>query len=260
MMADNIPFRTSLRGFNKEDVMKYISQLQASLVESSGNREQTDRDIAGRDQEIIALKAENDRLNNHVQELERQLSEQKRMGEESLQRAELEKAELEKAFHQKLEERTNQMSDSEEKLRVIQSQIGALMIDAQVYADKIVEQAENRVSSLTKEYKDTARSVSDDITRFTADLSDTTEALNQSLGSLKERLTAISDKLELATPNLFEDGHGFPKFAEAYAQKHVVCSENESDSDDGTTQFEINLDNLEISAVHSHKKSPESNV
>lgn len=259
-MAENIPFRTSLRGFNKEDVMKYIVHLQASLAESSGNREQTDRDIAGRDQEIIALKAENDRLNNRLQELEGQLAEQKRERDESLLRAEQEKANLEKALNQKLEERTNQMSDSEEKLRAIQSQIGALMIDAQVYADKIVEQAENRVSSLTNEYKETARSVSDDITRFTADLSDTTEALNQSLGSLKDRLTSISDKLELATPNLFEDGKGFPKFADAYAQKHTACSGNDGEANNGTTHFEINLDNLEISAVHSHKKNSKSNV
>lgn len=259
-MADNIPFRTSLMGFNKEDVLKYIAHLQASLAENSGDREQTDRDIAGRDQEIIALKAENEQLNNRVRELERQLTDQERDSSAARQRAAQEKADLEKELNQKIEERTNQMSDSEEKLKTIQAQIGALMIDAQVYADKIVEQAENRVASLTNEYKETARSVSDDITRFTADLSDTTDALNQSLGSLKERLTSISDKLELATPNLFEDGKGFPKFAETYAQKHSVCPQSGEDANDGTTQFEINLDNLEISAVHNHKKNAETNT
>lgn len=254
-MGDNIPFRTSLMGFNKEDVMKYIAHLQASLAENSGSRAQTDRDIAGRDQEIIALKAENDQLNNRMHELERQLEEQKRSSSEAIQRAEQEKAELEKSFNQKIEERTEQMSGSEEKLKAIQSQVGALMLDAQVYADQIVEQAEKRVAALTNEYKETARSVSDDITRFTADLSDTTDALNRSLGSLKERLTSISDKLELATPNLFEEGKAFPKFAEAYAKSHRTNFAVETGADDGTTQFEINLDNLEISAVHNHKKN-----
>lgn len=254
-MEDNVPFRTSLMGFNKEDVMKYISHLQASLAESSGSRAQTDRDIAGRDQEIIALKAENDRLSSRIKELERQLEEQRRNSGEAVQRVEQEKAELEKTLNRQLEERTEQMSGNEEKLKAIQSQVGALMIDAQVYADQIVEQAENRVAALTNEYKETARSVSDDITRFTADLSDTTDALNRSLGSLRERLTSISDKLELATPNLFEDGKAFPKFAEAYAKNHQKTSAGNTKEDDGATQFEINLDNLEISAVHNHKKS-----
>lgn len=259
-MEDNIPFRTSLMGFNKEDVLKYITRLQASLAENTGSSAQTDQDIADRDQEIIALKAENDQLNNRVRELEQALADQERAGQEDIQKVEREKVELEDTYKRKLAERAEQMSANEEKLNAIQAQIGSLMIDAQVYADKIVEQAEWRVQSLTNEYKETARSVSDDIVRFTADLSDTTVALNNSLESLRGRLTAISDKLELATPNLFEDGKHFPKFAETYAERHAQECSEKNDADDGTTRFEINLDNLEISAVHNHKKEPEFTI
>ena len=252
-MEENIPFRTSLMGFNKEDVMKYIARLQASLAERSGSHEQTERDIAGRDQEIIALKAENDRLAGQLREAELRLAERERECAEAVQKAEQDRSAMEREFSKKLEERVGQMNDSEEKLKSIQAQIGSLMLDAQLYADKIVEQAEGRVASLTNEYKETARSVSDDITRFTADLSDTTEALNRSLGSLKERLTSISDKLELATPSLFDGDNAFPKFTEEYARWHPHTVQR-PEAAEGTTQFEINLDNLEISAVHNRKK------
>ncbi len=252
-MEENIPFRTSLMGFHKEDVMKYIAQLQASLAEHSGNRDQTERDIAGRDQEIISLKAENDRLTAQLRETERRLAEKERECADAIERAEQERSDLEQEFGRKLEERVGRANESEEKLKSIQAQIGSLMLDAQLYADKIVEQAEGRVASLTTEYKETARSVSEDITRFTADLSDTTEALNRSLGSLKERLTSISDKLELATPSLFEGENAFPKFTAEYARRHPHTVQS-PESAEGTTQFEINLDNLEISAVHNRKK------
>ena len=243
-MEENIPFRTSLMGFNKEDVMKYIARLQASLAERSGSHEQTERDIAGRDQEIIALKAENDRLAGQLREAELRLAERERECAEAVQKAEQDRSAMEREFSKKLEERVGQMNDSEEKLKSIQAQIGSLMLDAQLYADKIVEQAEGRVASLTNEYKETARSVSDDITRFTADLSDTTEALNRSLGSLKERL---------ATPSLFDGDNAFPKFTEEYARRHPHTVQR-PEAAEGTTQFEINLDNLEISAVHNRKK------
>ena len=243
-MEENIPFRTSLMGFNKEDVMKYIARLQASLAERSGSHEQTERDIAGRDQEIIALKAENDRLAGQLREAELRLAERERECAEAVQKAEQDRSAMEREFSKKLEERVGQMNDSEEKLKSIQAQIGSLMLDAQLYADKIVEQAEGRVASLTNEYKETARSVSDDITRFTADLSDTTEALNRSLGSLKERLT---------TPSLFDGDNAFPKFTEEYARRHPHTVQR-PEAAEGTTQFEINLDNLEISAVHNRKK------
>lgn len=253
-MGDHIPFRTSLFGFHREDVIQYIERLQAAMAENSGSREQTDRDIAGRDQEIIALKAENDRLSSRLAQAEQDLARRETECGEITRRAEAERAQLEQTYRRQLEERADRASDSEEKLKSIQAQVGALMLDAQVYADQIVAHAEERVTSLTNEYKETARSVSDDITTFTAELSDTTEALNRSLGTLKERLTSISDKLELATPSLFDGDHPFPKFTEEYARRHHAVPADAAAGAEGTTQFEINLDNLEISAVHSHKK------
>lgn len=296
-MAESIPFRSSMFGFHKKDVMLYIEKLQKVAFEKNRDAEDIDKEIAARDTKVIELNAEVDSCNTTIQQLRAQLEEksgeiaalkqsleEQQAANETLKNAEPKIVEkiVEKVVEKpnkvteeaaartkELEARIVQMEENDAKLKSIQAQIGSLMLDAQMYADKIVGQAETRVSDLTDEYQNTAKSVSGDIIKFTAEISDTAADITQSLDALTQRLLAVSNRLDLATPGLLDDVESFPQFRAERAQNTKengdrfqldVFDERDqqpappAEQDAHTTHFEINLDNLEISSVQSEKK------
>lgn len=162
-MSADIYFRTSLSGYNKNDVIKFIEKLNAEQIERVN--ELNDR-IRSAQTEIRRLNSELDEAHKKCAELEEQLS-----GERSRNTANDEKA-------QKYDEMQGTYADimleaehnAKEKVRIAQEQAEKIIADANGIKKQIISENKEIIASAKTEF--TAL-----VDKLTSSLDDTLEKL-----------------------------------------------------------------------------------
>ena len=133
-------------GFNKADVLSYIETLQAEVLASKQKLDQ---------QEPIVPQ-----LRKQVQELEEELATQ-RVQNRELNRVNEDYVRRILTLSQEkddLETRLKNLEADCEKLKDVEGQVGALILDALLYSEKIIQHAKDASRTVTVDAKATIRS------------------------------------------------------------------------------------------------------
>ena len=191
-MSQETQFRNALfGGFHKEDVLNYIRSLQTEVGQLRERLEEKD--------------AEAPALREQLALLEEEVSVQQVRNREFVQinddyaRRILSVSQERDDFETKLK---NLEADCE-KLKDVEGQVGALILDALLYSEKIIGSAKAVSSTVAQNAKESIRSsalgvdeIGGDINRFSAEFSDTLASLSAKINSLSADLTNVAEQLD----------------------------------------------------------------
>jgi len=179
-------------GFNKADVLSYIETLQTEALTSRQKVDQQDTLVP--------------QLRRQVQELEEELAAQRvqnrefnRVNEDYVRRI--------LALSQEKDDLETRMKNLEadcEKLKDVEGQVGALILDALLYSEKIIQHAKDASRAVAVDAKATIRSsaqevdsLGGDIGKMSLEFSDTLSALASKINALSGDLSNVADQLDM---------------------------------------------------------------
>lgn len=191
MSGDTLFRNATIGGFNKEDVMHYIELLKKSAVENEANLERAMK-------QLNELQRRTDVAENKL-ERETQKNEQLKKENDKL----TERAETAEAKNAALTKRLSSFENSKSKLAAIEVQLGSLMVDAHMYADKIVETAKQEAKRISEETKQLVVQAKGEISDISADFVATSDEygrllniINTKISDLPIQFDAISDSVK----------------------------------------------------------------
>ena len=219
-------------GFNKQDVMQYIEQLQNELAELKEQFASLQSDFAASQQELERIPA-----------LEQQAEE----------KAQLEKErELLTERIRVLEEDNKKATDEYEKVKQAEAQLGAAFVDARRYSDRIVAAAKERAEDVSKQASDDIslkaeqiRSVAAEADRITVEMRRRMEALSKSIADLSGKMSAVAVTLvKTEAPADFKPRVDFELLSEMGIEDTGDIASVETDEETGMTfiSYEPNTD------------------
>lgn len=185
-------FRSAtIGGFNKEDVMHYIELLKTSAVENETNLELAMKQLNEMHRRADVAEAKLER--------ETQKNEQLKADNEKLTK----RAEAAEEKNAALAKRLSSFENSKSKLAAIEVQLGALMVDAHMYADKIVETAKQEAKRISEETKQIVAQAKSEISDISADFvaasdeySRVLNVINTKISDLPIQFDAVSDSVK----------------------------------------------------------------
>ncbi len=192
-MSGDVFFKTmAFGGFNKEDVLAYIVEQQKQMVEMQKQLDDNEKQLA------IAL--------DSVESYKEKLADQQNRSDEY---SALNEKYAKKIFE--LEDEVNQLNEKLGSIEVgcnrakdVEGQIGALVVDALLYSDKIIQSAKASVKGISSDTKRTIEEaasgvdeIGEDITQISDDFSEIVASLVSKINSLSTNLSSVADKLEI---------------------------------------------------------------
>ena len=238
-MSGDVFFKTmTFGGFNKDDVLEYIRGQQEQLAGSQK-----------------ALKENEDKLlqeKKRAADLEAQLLQQQAKAEEYFSLSE-EYAKKIFALEDEVNELNSKISSIEvgcERAKDVEGQIGALVLDALLYSDKIIQSARaaaKGVSSQTKQTIEEAANgvgeIGDDITQISDNFGVVVASLVSKINSLSSNLTSVADKLDAEEERIDKEQFTFGENGEVHLP---TLTENDfgMSEDDGVEISDDEIKNL----------------
>ncbi len=238
-MSGDVFFKTmTFGGFNKDDVLEYIRGQQEQLAGSQK-----------------ALKENEDKLlqeKKRAADLEAQLLQQQAKAEEYFSLSE-EYAKKIFALEDEVNELNSKISSIEvgcERAKDVEGQIGALVLDALLYSDKIIQSARaaaKGVSSQTKQTIEEAANgvgeIGDDITQISDNFGVVVASLVSKINSLSSNLTSVADKLDAEEERIDKEQFTFGENGEVHLP---MLTENDfgMPEDDGVEISDDEIKNL----------------
>ena len=236
-MAKDVLFKTmTFGGFNKEDVLEYIRAQQTQLTDTQKKLKETEESAAS------AIK--------RTKELETLLSEQQTRIEEY---SALSEEYAKKIFAledevNSLNEKLNSVEVGCERAKDVEGQIGALVLDALLYSDKIIRSAKASAKGISNQTKQTIEEAASGVDEIGEDISQMSDnfgvvvaSLVSKINSLSTNLSSVADKLDSQEDEI--DEHQF-----TFGENGEVKLPNLTDEDFGDSDgSDIEISDEEIS-------------
>ena len=170
-------------GFDKNEVLKYIEKIQSEHYDESET-------IKQKEQEIEILKEKVAQFEDNL------ASERKRF----LDLAVLNDKYCEKIYN--LEEqmkdqclRFDSIQDDCNRLKKVEAQIGALLVDAVLYSDKMTEKAKTVATNITSDAKNALTSTAENVNELSAEIAQVSTGFSKDLMTLVKRVENLSANL-----------------------------------------------------------------
>ena len=224
-MAKDVLFKTmTFGGFNKEDVLEYIRAQQTQLTDTQKKLKETEESAAS------AIK--------RTRELETLLSEQQTRVEEY---SALSEEYAKKIFAledevNSLNEKLNSVEVGCERAKDVEGQIGALVLDALLYSDKIIRSAKASAKGISNQTKQTIEEaasgvdeIGEDISQMSDNLGVVVASLVSKINSLSTNLSSVADKLDSQEDEI--DEHQFTFGENGEVKLPSLTDEDFGDSD-----------------------------
>lgn len=224
-MAKDVLFKTmTFGGFNKEDVLEYIRAQQTQLTDTQKKLKETEESAAS------AIK--------RTKELETLLSEQQTRVEEY---SALSEEYAKKIFAledevNSLNEKLNSVEVGCERAKDVEGQIGALVLDALLYSDKIIRSAKASAKGISNQTKQTIEEAASGVDEIGEDISQMSDnfgvvvaSLVSKINSLSTNLSSVADKLDSQEDEI--DEHQFTFGENGEVKLPSLTDEDFGDSD-----------------------------
>lgn len=235
-MPKDVLFKTmTFGGFNKEDVLEYIRAQQAQLTDTQKKLRESEEAQAN--------------ASKKLDELQVLLAEQQNRADEYFA---LSEEYAKKIFSLEdevsaLNDKLNSVEVGYERAKDVEGQIGALVLDALLYSDKIIRSAKasaKGISSQTKQTIEDAASgvdeLGDDITQMSDNFGVVVASLVSKINSLSSNLSSVADKLDTQEDEI--DEHQF-----TFGENGEVRLPELTDGDFGEADDDIEISDEEIS-------------
>ena len=191
-MNGDILFRTMpIGGFNKEDVIEYISGLQKQISDYK-------KEIADKDRMIQDARRRENALTAQLKDYSSKADEYFNLSEKYKKKVDKDERKIES-----LEKTISTIEIDFERTKDVEGQIGALVIDALLYSDKIIQSAKSSASEISSGTKATLEKavsgvgeIGSDITEISENFGDIIESLSKKLNELSSNLTGVADSLD----------------------------------------------------------------
>ena len=226
-MAKDVLFKTmTFGGFNKEDVLEYIRAQQTQLTDTQRKLKETEENAAA--------------ASKRTRELETLLSEQQTRAEEYFA---LSEEYAKKIFTLEdevnaLNEKLNSVEVGCERAKDVEGQIGALVLDALLYSDKIIRSAKASAKGISNQTRQTIEEAASGVDEIGEDISQM--SLVAKIKSLSSNLNSVADKLDVQDEEI--DEHQF-----TFGENGEVKLPKLTDEDFGDpTEPEIEISDEEI--------------
>lgn len=210
-------------GFNKQDVMSYIEQLQNEMAEVKSQFAELEKQLESQSEQLERIPALEEELKNK-QELEQQNAELSKQVEQL------------KAGEQKAQQEY-------EKVKAAEAQLGAAFVDARRYSDEIVAAAKDRAADVSKQASDDIafkadqiRQVASDAEKITLEIRQKMEAISRSISDLSGKMSAVAVTLvKTEAPVDFKPRVDFDALKEIGFDKTDDIKSVETDEETGMT-------------------------
>lgn len=205
-------FRNAVfNGFNREDVMSYITKISAEHKETSEALEKERDRLFDADAKNERLQEETDRLSGELHEIQRQLAEEREA------RQALEKAAAERDM---LRSRVADLERQAEEYRRMKEQVAQIELDAHKRAEEIQAQAEREAADLLRSTEQEAAGIRAQLREkietvageYAALLSDFDVLRTHISGELRKMDTAVG-QLPIAFHRLSRDMEGLKELS-----------------------------------------------
>lgn len=206
-MKKNTFFKRSLfGGFKREDVIDYIDNLKSELESAKKESEELREELSDLKSTNETLARETDKYRSESVSISMSL------GEVTLEVNKL-KAELSEAknksdrFEKENEILKAENEESKSKIaraNEIESHIGGMIADAQIYKEKLISDAKNEINTMSATYRSSAEEITKKIDSFTNELNDISSSVSSSLSSIMDSLIKMSGEIE-RSKNAFAD-------------------------------------------------------
>ncbi|MGI6744858.1 MAG: hypothetical protein BWY46_00538 [Firmicutes bacterium ADurb.Bin300] len=207
-MEKDFVFRSSVfGGFNKQDVMAYLAAINAETADLKQRY-----DAAARDAEIFLKR---------ITELEAEVSENASLAAqidtEKAKSIELENElvrltkenEMNRASMAVLESEKEKLTQDCEKLKAVESQLGAAMLDARLYSEKLVSQATAKVSEINKETGQAITKTAGKIGALSGNIRELACVFNKALAEVEARIRTLVADMDKSADELNKNNLDF---------------------------------------------------
>lgn len=182
-MADTTSFRSSINGFNREDVVTYISGMLEKL--SAAEKKSADFD---------ALTQERDALSQELADLK-------------------EKYDALEQSYRALEESSEALSvkcaSYEKTLKNNESKLGAAMMEAKRFSEMLVKEANDRAGEVYREAYDSVSESAASAKEIDAKMRELSGEFDRTMGELRRSMKKVIGSMRTFTDNAKENGAKF---------------------------------------------------
>ena len=178
-MTDNVSFRSSFNGFNREDVVGYIAGLMEKIKDAETKAEERGRQAEEKTRDAQALRQQ-------IEELEkknRQLSDRC---------AEVEERSAELSERIGIMER--RLSESDKASKNNEEQLGAAMLDAKRFSEMLVKEANDRAGEVYHRAELAVTASASEAGRITEQMRHLSAEFEKNMGDMQEHM---ADLLEI---------------------------------------------------------------
>lgn len=193
-MAENSSFRSAFKGFNRDDVIAYISELMerisAGEQEMKALREHTltlERDCAGFQERYDALRGERDALKEDCARLERERDAQ---------------AGRCAALERKCAEFDHLSKATEVKL-------GAAMLDAKRFSEMLVQEANDRAGAVYQSASEALSVSSAEVREIEKQMKALSELFEKSMGEARRNMRDLTGRMAAFSQEVKDNGAKF---------------------------------------------------
>lgn len=230
MMNDIVFKRKAFGGFDREEVMSYINGLLSeksglSLKLQNANSSLMElnkkvRELEGENEALLKLKRDNENLNNALEEktkllneannalselesLKEQLSKEKAKSEALS--AELSVYEADGKAAEELRLKVSSLEAENARLKGMEQQVGAAMLDARLHSEELVKEAKVRADKVTKEVYSAIGDTALKIDGLSTDIGEIAKSFTKAAEEVALRINVLTGNMSKTAQALISD-------------------------------------------------------
>lgn len=175
-MEENIIFKSSAFGFDKKEVINYISELSAKNAENAEENQRLRSENTALADEILGVRSENGKLINEKAELAKTIEEL---------------SSTITTLNSRIEE-LNAKAEKIDDIEGAEEKINKLMMDSLRYSESCIQNARKVSASINMSTKTKIDKAKDSLDAVSGDFKNLTEQIEVSIATISDRLARLS--------------------------------------------------------------------
>lgn len=226
-MDKDIIFKSAIfGGFNKQDVMQYLAAVNAENADLQQKYSTACADASSFLNKITELEQKLVEFTTVSQQLEEEKQKSAQLEKEMLKLSNENEGNLQKL--NALIDEKEKLSVDREKLKAVELQLGAAMLDARLHSEKLISKANEKISDINKETGEAITKTASKMCDISTDIGEFAAVFNKAIAQLEERVRSIVDNMSSVADSLIKE-----------SQKNLKSdnekTKNSSDSDDDSS-------------------------
>lgn len=207
-MADNAMFKSALYGFNKEDVLEYIENLEnenqkndTQLLDALKKIEELEQKLLSQNQTTQELYLENKQYQNKLTNFNKDQSVSSILNKDAIE------MEAIKAENEELKSTLNKLKCECKRFKNIEDKFQSVVLDAYVYSGSILDDAAQRAEQIAKGSKDAIKQVAGDMGDLSSYVNNISKEFSQIVSGLTDDIKGVTENLMSVTKNFQQENN-----------------------------------------------------